>query len=198
MSSERTLNVDQPRPAASPLQLFLVFLYVGVTSLGGGLGAHIYAAIRARRWTDDATYSEAFTLAQLLPGSNAGNLAAFLGMRLSGRFGSLLAVLGLLLPGSIIIAVLTVLYFQHGSVLPPVVSSALKGASAAAFAVMVSAALPILKTAMRLKAGPVLILLSFLLLGLARLDILLVLLLVLPLGLWIHRPSTTEKAADHV
>ncbi|GEM44762.1 chromate transporter [Deinococcus cellulosilyticus] len=182
------------RPA-SPLQLLGMFLYVGVTSLGGGLGAHIYTAIKRRGWTDDATYSEAFTLAQLLPGSNAGNLAAFLGMRLCGKLGSVVSVLGLLIPGSVVIALLTLFYFQHGSVLPGLVSSALKGASAAAFAVMVSAALPILKTGSLIKAGPWLILLTFVLLGLLRMDILLVLVTVLPIGLLVHRPRRESEDA---
>lgn len=193
MTPDQTSQVEL-KPA-SPLQLLGMFLYVGVTSLGGGLGAHIYTAIRKRHWTDDATYSEAFTLAQLLPGSNAGNLAAFLGMRLCGRLGSVVSVLGLLIPGSVVIALLTLFYFQHGAVLPPLVESALKGASAAAFAVMVSAAIPVLKTGSHIKAGPWLILLTFVLLGVLRIDILLVLLAVLPMGLLVHRPRKERQDA---
>ena len=76
--------------------------HVRAAQCGGGvpgLPAHARRALIARGWLTEVEFAEVFTLAQLTPGPNAVNLAAMVGVRLSGKLGALLAVTGIMLPG---------------------------------------------------------------------------------------------------
>src|SRR3981081_461388 len=79
--------------------IFLSFLKIGLTGFGGGLA--VIAQIRAlavykRRWFTDHEFAEAFALAQSLPGTNAGNVVTYIGLRLSGWPGAAVAMAAVL------------------------------------------------------------------------------------------------------
>jgi chromate transporter len=93
--------------------IFLSFLQVGTTGFGGGLA--VVAQLRAlvlqkRRWFTEHEFAEGLALAQSLPGSMANNVAAYVGLRLRGWRGASVAVAGLILPSTLLMIVLAILY----------------------------------------------------------------------------------------
>lgn len=100
--------------------IFLSFLHVGATGFGGGLAvvAQLRAlALQRRRWFTEHEFAEGLALAQSLPGSMAGNVAAYVGLRLRGWRGASVALAGLVLPSTLMMVVLAILY-RHTRSLP--------------------------------------------------------------------------------
>src|SRR5947209_4102395 len=100
--------------------LFLSFLKVGLTGFGGGMA--VIAQIRTlivikRDWFTDREFAEGFALAQSLPGTNAGNMVAYAGLKLRGVKGACVAVAGFILPSMIMMIALAILY-RHLRQLP--------------------------------------------------------------------------------
>ena len=93
--------------------IFLSFLQVGTTGFGGGIAvvAQLRAlALQKRRWFTEHEFAEGLALAQSLPGSMAGNVAAYVGLRLRGWRGASVALAGLVLPSTLMMVVLAILY----------------------------------------------------------------------------------------
>ena len=100
--------------------LFLSFFEIGLTGFGGGFAviSQIRAlTVRNRRWFTDSEFVEGLALAQSLPGTSAGNLVTFIGLRLAGWRGATTAMTGFILPSMLIMIVLAILY-RHLRALP--------------------------------------------------------------------------------
>jgi chromate transporter len=100
--------------------LFLSFFEIGLTGFGGGLAviSQIRAlTVRNRRWLTDSEFVEGLALAQSLPGTSAGNLVTFIGLRLGGWRGASTAMTGFILPSMLMMIVLAILY-RHLRALP--------------------------------------------------------------------------------
>jgi chromate transporter len=100
--------------------IFLSFLKVGLVGFGGGLAviAHIRTlAVHKRHWLNEFEFAEGFALAQSLPGTAAGNVATFVGLKLRGWRGAAVAIVGFILPSMLIMIVLAILY-RHLRYLP--------------------------------------------------------------------------------
>jgi chromate transporter len=95
------------------------FVKLGTIGFGGGVG--MLALIRQevvekRRWVDDAQLSVAVAMGQMLPGPFVSNYAEYIGYELRGMRGMVTAVVALLAPCLVLMAVLSALYFRYGSV----------------------------------------------------------------------------------
>ncbi|USJ28408.1 chromate transporter [Ensifer adhaerens] len=78
-------------------QLFAVFFKIGVLSFGGGLSGWIYRdVVTRRRWMTAQAFLAGMTLAQVLPGANVANIAIYIGDRIRGPLGALVAVTAVL------------------------------------------------------------------------------------------------------
>lgn len=99
-----------PTPFVSMRELALLFGRIGLTSFGGGLSAWLYReVVHQRHWIEEEDFMGALTMAQVLPGANIINLAVYVGHRLRGTLGALLAVFMLLGPPMVVvIGILTV------------------------------------------------------------------------------------------
>lgn len=100
--------------------LFLSFLKIGLVGFGGGLA--VISQIRAlvvneRHWLTDQEFAEGFALAQSLPGTNAGNAATYIGLKLRGWRGACAAIAGFILPSMLMMIGLAILY-RHLRALP--------------------------------------------------------------------------------
>ena len=85
-------------PQVSLATIFWIFFQIGSLSVGGGLTAWLYREIvEKRRLMPEADFMGAMTLAQVLPGINMTNLSVYVGQRLRGMQGALVAMLGLIL-----------------------------------------------------------------------------------------------------
>ncbi|HZI46610.1 MAG TPA: chromate transporter [Pyrinomonadaceae bacterium] len=93
--------------------LFLSFLKIGLVGFGGGVAvlAQIRTlTVRKRRWLTDSDFAEALALAQSLPGTSAGNSVTYIGLRLRGWRGAVVAMSGFILPSTIMMVVLAIVY----------------------------------------------------------------------------------------
>ena len=90
------------------LNLFLVFLKIGIVSFGGG-----YAMIPLIReevvlngWMLEEEFLNFLAIAESTPGPIAINMATFIGFTEFGFFGAVLATLGVVLPSFVIILII--------------------------------------------------------------------------------------------
>lgn len=91
------------------LGLFATFFKIGAFTFGGG-----YAMIpliqrevvESRKWITDEDILEIVAIAESTPGPIAINAATFVGQKVCGFFGALLATLGVVLPSFVIISVI--------------------------------------------------------------------------------------------
>lgn len=100
--------------------LFLSFLKIGLVGFGGGLA--VIAQIRTltvqkRHWLNEFEFAEGFALAQSLPGTAAGNVATYVGLKLRGWRGAGVAITAFILPSTLMMIVLAILY-RHLRYLP--------------------------------------------------------------------------------
>lgn len=177
-------------PPVSLWALFRGFLEVGSIGLGGGGAAYIHAGmVRRRQWLSEEDFLEGVTFAQLTPGPNFSNLAMFIGSRLGGPLGALLALLAVLLPGTLIVLSLAVLYVSFPVTENRLLQGALHGVASAAVGVLALLVVQTLPTALRSRHGLPVLLLAFLAVGVFHLNIVWVLLILLPYGFWANRPA---------
>ena len=83
----------------SLLKLFLIFVKIGAILLGGGyviLPILMREFVETRKWIEHDELIDYFALAQSLPGIIAANISMFIGYKLRGKFGAILAMFGVI------------------------------------------------------------------------------------------------------
>lgn len=99
--------------AATLPRILALFTQIGLTSFGGGLSAWIYReVVGRRRWLTEDEFLGGLALSQILPGPNVINLSIYIGQRLRGSVGSLIAVTALLLPPMFVVVVLAAIFHR--------------------------------------------------------------------------------------
>jgi chromate transporter len=117
-------------------QIFLEFLIIGATSFGGVVPYLRGSLVNKRHWVDDKEFVEMLSISQSLPGLNATNMAILVGEKLHGALGSIVAILGICMPGAALMYVVGMFYRMHGDHVW--VTAALKGVAAAAVGLILS------------------------------------------------------------
>ncbi|MFY0545902.1 chromate transporter [Brevibacillus sp. H7] len=90
-------------------ELTIAMLRTGILGYGGGpsvIPLIQYEAVSRYRWMDDDEFGEVLAIANALPGPIATKIAAYLGYRLKGITGAILAVFLHILPTSIAMVML--------------------------------------------------------------------------------------------
>ncbi|HSR88587.1 MAG TPA: chromate efflux transporter [Pontiella sp.] len=98
--------------------LFLCFLKIGCVSFGGFMSLVSMIenqVVEKRKWLSEEDMLDGIALANLLPGPMAVNTVAYVGYRLRGGAGALLAAVAVLLPTTLLMIGLTHLYFLYGT-----------------------------------------------------------------------------------
>lgn len=112
--SSKVINpVWEKEGHSSLFQIFFTFLKISPVSFGGG-----YALIpiieqeivSKKKWMDFKEISDIFSLAQSAPGAIALNSAIFIGYRLKGILGALIALIGILLPTFLIMILFSIVF----------------------------------------------------------------------------------------
>lgn len=97
----------------SLLALFLKFLRFGALAFGGPVAQIAMlrqALVEEERWIDPGRFNRLLAVLQVLPGPEAHELCVHLGMIARGRIGGLLAGLGFMLPGLLLMLLAGWLY----------------------------------------------------------------------------------------
>ena len=102
-----------PSPTVSLGELTRLFGKIGLISFGGPAGqiALMHEEVVDRKqWVSEDEYLQALNLCHLLPGPEAQQLAAWIGWRLHGTLGGLIAGLLFVIPGALVMLGLSALY----------------------------------------------------------------------------------------
>ena len=129
--------------AVSIWEIFLEFLIIGATSFGGVVPYLRGSLVTKRHWVDDKEFVEMLSISQSLPGLNATNMAILVGEKLRGALGSIAAIIGICLPGAVLMYVVGMFYRIHGD--HDFVTAALKGVAAAAVGLILSTVMALSK-----------------------------------------------------
>lgn len=131
------------------LDLLWSFLQVGLFSIGGGLATLPLISgqvVDLHGWLSLGTFSELIAIAEMTPGPIAVNVATFVGMRVAGLPGAVLASVGVVLPGCLIAGLLGRLYARHRE--QPMIQGVLEGIRPAVVAMIAAGFVTILRSAL--------------------------------------------------
>ncbi len=145
-------------------QLFLAFARVGVMTFGGG-----YAMIPIlereivdrQGWASSEELMDYYAVGQCTPGVIAVNTATFIGYKVAGSLGGVVATLGVVFPSLVIITVIAGVLTHFADI--PAVKSAFAAIRVCVCVLIFNAVLKLWKGAVKDKAGLCLFLLVFLL-----------------------------------
>ena len=116
------------------LELFLSFLQIGLFSFGGGYAAMPLIqgqVVNGHHWLSMTEFTDLITISQMTPGPIAVNSATFVGIRIAGIPGALVATLGCILPSCLIVTLIASFYLKYRnlSVFQSVLATLLSGES---------------------------------------------------------------------
>lgn len=137
------------RTGPSVFAIFMEFLSIGATSFGGVVPYLRSSLVTKRQWIDDKEFVEMLSISQSLPGLNATNMAILVGEKLRGPAGSCAGILGICLPGAVIMFFVGIFYHLHGD--HNWATAALKGVAAAAVGLILFTVLNLSKKALSRK-----------------------------------------------
>lgn len=159
------------------LQLFASFFQIGLFSIGGGYAAMplIKAeVVDLHGWLTAVEFADLVTIAEMTPGPIAVNSATFVGMKVAGLTGVVVATLGNILPSVIIMLILAKLYEKYAQ--QTLLKRILEGVRPVVVAAIFTAGLGLLQLALGSFAAPdlfavVVFIISFLILNSTRVKI---------------------------
>jgi len=172
----------------------------------GGTAAHIAIMhddlVEKKRWISNASFLHALSHCMLLPGPEAQQLAIYIGWKLHGKWGGVVAGTLFVLPSMFVLLALSVIYVQLGNL--PWIAAMFNGLKPAVIALVIIALHRVAKRALR---GPVqsgVAAAAFVCMFFFDVSLLLVMLGVVVLGivlgrLWpglLHRPSEAGAEED--
>jgi chromate transporter len=182
-------NPNQERVAL--LDLFVQFLIVGAVSFGGGIIAYErILLIEKRKWLTTDQFMAYLAISQTMPGLNSVNLSILAGDYLRGIKGSVIALLGLVLPGSTLVLLLGFVYTaltDHA-----ITVLLLTGIAAGATGLLAAVTYRIGDAHWKKPVSLILITVTFVLMSIVKLPLLEVLAIMAPIGLFIYRPKGND------
>ena len=197
MSETATKLVLQPEAdsatasEASIGRIFLEFLIIGATSFGGVVPYLRGSLVTKRHWVDDKEFVQMLSISQSLPGLNATNMAILVGDKLRGALGSIAAIIGICLPGGVLMYVVGMFYRIHGD--HDFVTAALKGVAAAAVGLILFTVVGLSKKSLAGKFDFVFMALTVISVNRLHLSVPRTLVAVGLLAILFHRPRKKQK-----
>jgi chromate transporter len=100
------------------LKLFWSMFQIGLFSIGGGYVAIPliqHQIVELNGWLTATEFTDIITIAEMTPGPIAINSATFVGIRIAGIPGALVATFACVLPSCVIVLLLAKLYYKYRS-----------------------------------------------------------------------------------
>ncbi len=142
--------MNQSHPQVSFREAFRFWLKFGFISFGGPAGQIALMQkelVETRKWIDQDDFLHALNFCMLLPGPEAQQLATYIGWRLHGIKGGIVAGAFFVIPSIFFLLILSYIYAAYGNV--PQVAAILDGFKAVVVAIVVEAVLKIAKKAFK-------------------------------------------------
>ncbi len=129
------------------LELFFSFMKIGLFTFGGG-----YAMIpliekeasEKRGWINSTEILDILAISESTPGPIAVNAATFIGYKVMGIWGAIIATLGLVIPSFCIILIIAIFYNYLNSI--HVINALFKGVRVGVIAVLINAIIKLTKS----------------------------------------------------
>ncbi len=146
------------------IELFATFFRIGSFTFGGG-----YAMIplierevvENKKWVTSDEVIDVFAVAQSMPGAIAINSSTFIGYKIAGKRGAIIATAGVILPSLLIITLIAMFFSKVQD--SPIVKAVFSGIRPAIVALILTAAIKVSKTSIVDKIGLVLSVLAVIL-----------------------------------
>lgn len=186
-----SLDADQQATAAKAPKLwdvFVQFLLIGAISFGGGIIAYErILLVEKRKWLSPDEFMAYLAISQTMPGLNSVNMAVLAGDHLRGPIGSFIATMGLILPGSVFVLAIGILYASSAD--HPIANLVLMGIAAAACGLLAAITYRIGENNWRHLKSLLIVVATFLLMSVAKLSLPLVLVIMAPIAIYLYRPG---------
>jgi chromate transporter len=147
-----TLNGLPVEQASKPsfAEAFRTWAQIGLLSFGGPAGQIALmhrVLVDEKKWLSEKRYLAALNFCMLLPGPEAMQLATYAGWTLHGWRGGLAAGTLFVLPGALVVLILSMIYAAFGQV--PFVAALFFGIKAAVLAIVIEALLRVARRALK-------------------------------------------------
>lgn len=195
MNDEVTPDAPGAKKAeVSATEVLREFLRIGATSFGGAVPYLRQSLVTRRGWLDEREFVELLSISQSLPGLNATNMAILVGQKLAGRLGATFAIIGMCLPGALLMFVVGILYKAHGD--NAMTTVALKGVTAAAVGLILATVVQLAKKSVSTLADYFFLAMTVLMVNKLHQSVLTTLVVVGVLSVLWHRPRTDVSRED--
>ncbi|WP_198543796.1 chromate transporter [Petroclostridium xylanilyticum] len=143
-------------------KMFIIFFRIGAFTIGGGyamLPLIEREVVDNQKWVTEKEIVDVFAISQSIPGVIAINTSIFIGYKVGGLVGAIVAALGVILPSFLIILVIAFLLFNIQDNI--YVQKAFTGVRAGVVGLIGLAALKLGKAAIKDKLGVILAVIAF-------------------------------------
>jgi len=175
----------QPRPQISLWTIFTSYFIVGLTAFGMAILQKLKALVMDNAWLSEEEMNDGLAMVQLYPGPLMVDFSAYVGYKLRGVLGAILATIGFILPSFVLMSVLSAFYFAAGNL--PWVHPLFLGLEALVVGVLFNVTLEMAGRNIQQRTQAVIMLLAFGAL-LFKVNAVLIVLVALALGAWLIRP----------
>ncbi len=188
MNSTTTVVPDVPaaRPQVSLWTILLAYLQIGLTAFGMAILQKLKALVMDNHWLSEEEMNEGLALVQLYPGPIMVDFTAYVGYKLRGVPGAILATTGFILPSFFLMLILSAFYFAAGSL--PWVHPLFLGLEALVVGILFNVTLDFGARNISSRVQAVIALFAFAAL-LFKANAILIVLVALALGAWLIRPA---------
>jgi chromate transporter len=180
----------QTHPQISLWTIFASYFIVGLTAFGMSILQKLKALVMDNAWLSEEGMNAGLALVQLYPGPIMVDFTAYVGYKLRGVIGAILATLGFILPSFVLMSVLSAFYFSAGNL--PWVHPLFLGLEALVVGILLNVTLEMGGRNIQQRTQAVIMLLAFAAL-LFKVNAVLIILVALALGAWLIRPEAGKN-----
>ena len=199
MDQQRLVNSDQEEQMPSAREVFLYFFLLGFINIGGPVAqiTMMYNKMVERsHWLSQDRFVKIMGFAHMLPGPEALQLAIYVGYLKKGILGAILAGLTFIIPGALVMIVLSYLYVTYGSL--PAVNDVLYILKPAVLGIIAAGIIKLGRAAIKNVRLAGVLALAVLALYFFRIDFLIVLLIAGIINLFLTEGLLQNKQAPNV
>ncbi len=189
VNSPNTSETQTP-PQISLWTIFKSYFIVGLTAFGMSILQKLKALVMDNAWLSEEEMNAGLALVQLYPGPIMVDFTAYVGYKLRGVIGAILATIGFILPSFVLMSVLSAFYFAAGNL--PRVHSLFLGLEALVVGILLNVTLDMGGRNIQQRIQAVIMLLAFAAL-LFKVNAVLIILVALALGAWLIRPEAGKN-----
>ncbi|WP_114636832.1 chromate transporter [Polynucleobacter necessarius] len=184
-------NQSSSPAQTSLIDLFVQFLIIGAVSFGGGIIAYErILLVEKRKWLSSDDFMGYLAISQTMPGLNSVNLAVLAGDHLRGALGAFIATMGLILPGALFVLVIGIAYTTNTD--HPLANHILASIAAAACGLLAAITYRIGDDQWKHLKSLAIILITFVLMSIAKFSLPIVLLIMAPIAIYVYRPRGSQ------